>query len=344
MKALVLHGPGGNYRFEPDWPMPKLMPGWVMIKVAYSGVCGSDLPRYSSTGSYHHPMILGHEFSGYVHAAPKSSRWKSGDPVAVLPIIPCGECSWCGKGEPFHCSRYQFIGSRNNGGHAEYCAVPENNLFLLPESVCIEEGSLIEPMLVALNTVRHSGFTPGKSAVVFGAGPIGLLIACWLRVFGATRIVISDIRRFSLDMARKCGFDELLNPIVQGTDIHKNIDFAFEAAGASKAIQSAISMLNVKGILTVVGRDTNDTIIPVQLFEQMMRKEITIKCCWGYKAQGEDAFLYQTLDKGRIPASRLISHRISVERSPEMITNMINREVDYCKVVIAFDENTGKDA
>ena len=336
MKALVLHGPGGNYIYETDWPVPARPEGWAIVKTAYSGICGSDLPRYGSTGSYKHPMVLGHEFSGTVYETGENSRFKTGDKVAVLPIIPCGYCAACKRDEPFHCASYQFIGSRNDGGHAQYCAVPETNLFLLPENVDLAAGSLIEPILVALGTVRSSGFTPGKTAVVFGAGPIGLLIACWLRVFGATKVIISDLRDFSLDLAKKCGFTDFFNPLTDPAGSVQNIDFAFEAAGSAKALSSAIDMLAGKGVLTVVGRDVNDTVIPLKTFEQMMRKEITLKTTWGYRTAGEMDFLYEVLKKELIPAAMLITHNVKPEESAQLIDDILNRRMDYGKAVIDF--------
>jgi len=336
MKALVLHGKNGDYKYEPNWKMPEVQPGWAIVKVAYSGICGSDLPRYASAGSYHHPVILGHEFSGYVHETTSDSNFKTGDRVAVLPIIPCEKCYWCKKGEAFHCDWYQFIGSRNDGGHAEYCAVPESNLFLLPDNIDIAEGSLVEPLLVALNTVRRSGFTPGKSAIVFGAGPIGMLVACWLRVFGATRVVVSDLRQFSLDIAKDCGFDDIYNPFSDSPDGFKDFDYAFEAAGSGKALQTAVDMLKIKGVLTIVGRDVNDTVIPVKTFETLMRKEVTLNGCWGYHIDGEKDFLYQTMKNNLIPSKKLITHKVTIEESAEMIDRIIEKKLDYCKVVLDF--------
>ena len=159
MKALVLHGPG-RFGVEPEWPDPQPRPGWARIRVARAGICGSDLPRFVATGSYHHPMILGHEFAGIVdEPAPDSERYRGGEPVAVLPLIPCGDCPGCDRNEPFHCERYQFLGSRNDGGFAQYCLVPEENLFPPPPGFDLRWGAFLEPLAVGLHVVRRSGFT-----------------------------------------------------------------------------------------------------------------------------------------------------------------------------------------
>ena len=143
MKALVLHGPN-DFKVENDWPAPEAKEGWAVVKVAYAGVCGSDMPRFFKTGSYHHPMIIGHEFSGVVEVPAVGGSVPKGTPVAVMPIIPCGVCSGCKKtGEPFHCKQYQFIGSRNDGGFAQYCLVPESNLLRLDSADNLLQGAFI---------------------------------------------------------------------------------------------------------------------------------------------------------------------------------------------------------
>ena len=334
MRALVLHGPN-SFRVEPDWPQPAVKPGWALLRVTHAGVCGSDLPRFITTGSYYHPIILGHEFTGVVITpAPGSERFRGGEKTAVLPIIPCGECAACAQNEPFHCARYQFLGSRNDGGFAEYCLVPESNLLPLLEAVDPRFGAFIEPLAVALHVVRRSGFVAGQSALVFGAGPIGLLVALWLRVFGGRRVVISDVRPESLAIARRAGFDEAINPAEIDLGTLPAFDLSVEAAGALPALLSAIDRTRDKGVVTVVGRDTGDTTIPQKAFERLMRKELTLQGCWGYNLAGEGDFVVEMLRQGRFPLEPLITHEITLEAAPAAIRAMAGRQMYYCKVMI----------
>ena len=338
MKAIVLHGSGGNYSYEANWKYPEQPQDWAIIKVAYSGICGSDIPRFAETGSYNHPKILGHEFSGIIESPAKDSDlFKKGDPVAVLPIIPCGECENCatnGQGA-FHCKNYQFIGSRNDGGFAEYCAVPEKNLLRLPSIEALKAGSLTEPMAVGLNVVRKSGFSPGKNAIVFGAGPIGLVTGIWLKEFGANRVIMADIRRKNIDTAGSLGFETADLSKTNISDINQ-VDYAFEAAGSGIALSNAIALLKPEGILTVVGRDTKDTVISLKDFETFMRKEIQLRGCWGYDVRGEIDFLANVIAKRSQQLEGLISHVITVENAGSMIDDMCAKKFDYCKVVIVF--------
>jgi len=344
LKALVLYGPG-DYRVEDDWPDPQVQAGWARIRVHYAGICGSDLPRFAVTGSYHHPMILGHEFSGVVDTpAPGSTRFEAGQAVAVLPIIPCGSCAGCATGQPFHCSSYQFLGSRNDGGFAEYCLVPENNLFPLPEKLDLRIGAFIEPIAVALHVLRRSAFRPGQDAIVYGAGTIGILIALWLRVFGAKRVAIADIRPQSLETARSVGLEEAIDARGLGVTTKSDggaasatesgFDAAFEAAGSSAALLSAIEIVRSSGRITVVGRDTKDTVIPLSSFERLMRKEIALQGCWGYNLNGEEDFVRDRLRRGSFPAAKLISREIGLEDAPETIRHMIAGDMYFSKVMV----------
>ena len=332
MKALVLYGPG-SYRVEQAWPDPTPVAGWGLVRVHYAGICGSDLPRFAVTGSYHHPMILGHEFSGTVETpAAGSTRFRPGDRVAVLPIIPCGTCEGCRTGEPFHCSNYQFLGSRNDGGFAEYCLVPEQNMFRLPAGVDLRAGAFIEPIAVALHVVRRSGFQKGESALVFGAGAIGLLVASWLRVLGVSRVVIADVRDESLELARAMGFSEVFNPL--RSEPSGPFDALFEAAGSGTALLSAVACARDKASVTVVGRDVKDTVFPHAVFEKLMRKELTLRGCWGYNLRGEEDFLSAALDRKDIMVTPMVTHEVSLDEAPKTIVAMIERKFFYCKVIM----------
>jgi len=332
MKALVLHGPG-KYAVEHHWPDPSPRPGWALVQVGFAGICGSDLPRFAVTGSYHHPMILGHEFAGTVLApAQGSTRFSRGDRVAVLPLIPCGQCAGCLSGEPFHCSHYQFLGSRNDGGFAEMCLVPEENLFALPAGLDPRFGAMIEPLAVGLHVVRQSGFLSGQTALVYGAGTIGLLVAFWLRELGAAKVAVADVRPESLAIARALGFDEAID-VTQ--DAPKGpFDAVFEAAGSGRALLSAVDQARDKGTLTVVGRDTGDTVLPHAVFERFMRKELRLFGCWGYNLKGDEKLLYDTLGRGSLPLDRMVTRVVDLDAAPSTIAQMIDRQFHYCKVLV----------
>jgi L-iditol 2-dehydrogenase len=332
LRALVLYGPG-HFGIEEDWPTPHARPGWALVRVTHAGICGSDLPRFMATGSYHHPMILGHEFAGIVEIpAPDSLGYRGGERVAVLPIISCGRCFACLQNEPFHCGEYQFLGSRNDGGFAECCLVPEPNLFALPDGVDLRLGALIEPLAVGLHVARRSGLMPGGQALVLGAGPIGLLIGLWLRALGAGKVVMADPRTQSLDIARRMGFEEPVDPGEIAS--LPGFDVVVEASGAGLAFTKAIEVTRDLGTIALVGRSTQDTVVSQVLMERLMRKELNLRSCWGYRMAGEEDLVRAMLRERGFLLGELITHRISLDQTPAMIRAMAERRVHYGKVMI----------
>ena len=139
MKAQVLHGIG-DIRYE-ETDKPRIEKDWVLVKVKAAGVCGSDIPRIYKTGAHVHPIATGHEFSGEViETADDNFSWR-GKRVGIFPLIPCGECINCKKKMYEMCSNYNYLGSRCNGGFAEYAAVPEWNLIELPDNVSYKQAA-----------------------------------------------------------------------------------------------------------------------------------------------------------------------------------------------------------
>ncbi len=266
-----------------------------------------------------------------------SSKFRKGDKVAVLPLIPCKKCLSCVQKKYFHCKRYNFLGSRCDGGFAEVVQVPQENLFLLPSKLDERVGAFLEPISVALHVVKRSGFEQSGRAMVFGAGPIGLLTGMWLKIFGASEVVVTDVREQSLEIARKAGFEKVFH--VDDNDLakHDAFDHCFEAAGANAALLKAIDRARNCGTVTVVGRDTKDTIIPLSQYEQFMRKEIILNGCWGYDNLGQESLIRESLGKFNISA--LITAEITLKEGEEVIPKMFNREMFFCKVLIRIQRS-----
>ncbi len=339
MKSLVLYGPNGNFKYEENWEKPKIKSGWAVVKVSCAGLCGSDIPRFKLKGSYHHPIILGHEFSGVVEDIEENDHIKVGNRVAVVPIIPCGECEGCKKFGAFHCKNYQYLGSRNDGGFAEYCLVPISNLIKLPDSVDIEIAALIEPLMVGLHVVHRSkileNLNPERKVLVIGAGTIGLMVSFWLKELGVKNLTIVDIRSMSITLARSMGFADVRIP-EQIADLENEFDYAFEAAGSQIALMTIIDVLKPKAMATIVGRDTHDTLIPLDKFEKILRKELTINGCWGFETE-DIPLVLSTLSKTQIPLNKIITERISIENSETFIRDFIAGKVQANKIIIDFN-------
>lgn len=182
MKAWVLHGIN-EIRLE-TVELPALESGQALVAVKAAGICGSDIPRIYRTGAHRHPLIPGHEFSGVVESVGKEtdSAWL-GKRVGVFPLIPCGACGPCIKGQYEMCRNYGYLGSRRDGGFAEYVAVPAENLIELPDNVSFEEAAMLEPMAVAVHAVRR--VLPEESRAE--SGPTGPVNASGQTTHGESR-------------------------------------------------------------------------------------------------------------------------------------------------------------
>jgi len=208
-------------------------------------------------------------------------------------------------------------------------------LFPLPNGVSDKVGAFIEPISVALHVINRSEFKKGSTALVFGAGTIGLLTGMWLKVFGAKKIVIASRSSESLATAKKAGFDDVIGINDDNFENYKDFDYCYEAAGSIKAIIQSIEKCKSKGTVTIVGRDTKDLNIPLKKFEEMMRKELNVLGCWGYKAQDKDTIL-EHLDK--IDALPLITKEADISDGVQLIKKMFNKEEYFCKVLFKFDD------
>ena len=213
MRAIRLHGPG-DIRLE-DVPLPRLRPGTVMIKVSHAGICGSDLFLLRESPipqEYTHPLtgergphILGHEFSGLVtEVAGDVGDIDAGALVAVEPILFDGSCAACRRGDTNLCDANGFIGIHGwGGGMSEYVVVPADRVHVMPPELTAETAALIEPLAVAWRSVSRSGLRPGDTALISGAGPIGLALLLVAKARGAGAIVMSEPTAVSARCGRR---------------------------------------------------------------------------------------------------------------------------------------------
>ncbi|WP_111720170.1 2,3-butanediol dehydrogenase [Homoserinimonas sp. OAct 916] len=270
MKAAVLHAQE-DLRIE-DVAEPTPAPGEVKLRNAYAGICGSDLHVYYGPqpegGAQPHPVtgatlpqILGHEFSGTVTELGEGvTNVSVGDRVAVWPVYYCGECPSCKKGLYNACQKIGFHGlSSHGGGMAEFTTVPASKVHVLPESVDLRMGALVEPMAVAWHAVERSGVKAGQTALIAGAGPIGIGVWFALRARGVETIIVSEPSEERRAAIGAVGADILVDPlsenlierILELTD-GQGVDVAFDAAGAGPAVITAIASLTPAGRLVVV--------------------------------------------------------------------------------------------
>lgn len=286
MKAGVLHA-REDIRFD-EIPMPSPNAGQVLIKVKYTGICGSDLPRVNGDASHYFPNVLGHEFSGVVTEIGEGvTSVKVGDRVSGAPLVPCLECEDCQKGNYSLCKNYSFIGSREFGGFAEYVVVPEKNAVKFDESVSFEQGALFEPITIALHGLNCLDYKAGGTVAILGGGTIGLFTMQWAKIFGAKKVVVFDINNERLEIAKKLGADAGVNTLEDGfmdkaksyTD-GKGFDYVYETAGNTITMKMAFELVANKGGVCLIGTPTKKISFSVDEWENLNRKEFILTGSW----------------------------------------------------------------
>ncbi len=329
-----------------ELPMPTPQAGWATIRVSACGVCGSDIPRVFTKGTYHFPTVIGHEFSGIIeHIEPNDNGFAVGDRVSVFPLIPCGKCEMCGVGEYHLCSDYDYLGSRRDGAFAEYVCAPISNLLKLPDGVDIDHAAMVEPCAVALHAVRRGRIDAGDTVWVAGAGPIGMLIAKWAKILGASRVMISDIDQAKLDLAAQWVGAEPINsskcdPIEQVMQLTNNrgVDLAIEAVGIAVTANQALKVARKHGRVVFMGNPAGDVNFPQKVYWEILRRELTIVGGWnssyGSFPTNEWKVVLDAMADGRLDVSPLITHRVSLEQAYQTMQAMRDRKIDYIKVLV----------
>ena len=286
MKAGVVHGIE-DIRYE-DIETPKAEPGKVLVKIKYTGICGSDIPRVNQGTAHYTPIVLGHEFSGTIAEVGEGvTSVKPGDRVAGIPLVPCMKCEDCQKGTYSLCKHYDFIGSHSFGSYAEYVAVPEKNVVKFSDDVSFEQGAFFEPATVALHGLERTGYQGGKTVAILGGGTIGLLTMQWAKIFGAKNIVVFDIAEERLELAKRLGADAGINTLKENfmadakalTD-GKGYDYVFETAGNTITMKMAFELAANKAEICFIGTPTKELSFTVKEWENMNRKEFKLTGSW----------------------------------------------------------------
>lgn len=286
MWAAVVHG-RDDIRYE-KIKKPEPGKGEVLIRVYYTGICGSDVPRVNADACHYYPNVLGHEFSGVVEEIGEGvTLVKEGDRVSGVPLVPCMKCEDCQKGDYSLCRHYSFIGSRQYGSFAEYVVVPERNAVPFDESVSFEQGAFFEPATVALHGLQRVDYAGGKTVAILGGGTIGLFTMQWARIFGAKKVVVFDIVPERLELAVKLGADAVVNPAKENVGEEtkkltgqKGFDFVYETAGNVNTIKTAFVIAGNKARICCIGTPTKELTFSVEEWENMNRKEFYLTGSW----------------------------------------------------------------
>ena len=346
MNAYVLHEP--NYMRYEEVDIPSLMSREVLVKVNVCGICGSDVPRVYKTGAHVHPLIPGHEFAGEVVdlGLEADEKWL-GKRVGIFPLIPCGECGPCKKKQYEMCRNYSYLGSRRDGGFAEYVAVPQENLIELPDEVSFEAAAMLEPMAVAVHAMRGIGVKTADIVAVCGMGTIGLLLLMFLREMGVENIFVIGNKESQKKMAvlagvceenfcdtRSCDCEKWLAEKTEGN----GVDVFFECVGKNETVLQAINMTTPGGRVMLVGNPYSDMDLDKAVYWKILRNQLTLKGTWNSSFTHEEKddwhYVLQRLGEKKINPEVLISHRFPLNDLEKGLEIMRDKTEDYVKIMI----------
>jgi L-iditol 2-dehydrogenase len=260
MLQAVMTSPG-KIAFN-EIQIPGVNENELLIKIMRIGVCGSDIHVYHGKHPYtSYPIVQGHEVSGEVAAIGGNVKnFKIGEKVTIQPQVVCGKCYPCTHGNYHICDELKVMGFQTTGTASEYFAVDASKVLKLPENLSFDEGAMVEPLAVAAHALSRGGDVNGKKVLVFGAGPIGNLVAQTAKGLGAVSVMIVDISNFRLDKARQCGIEFCVNTKEQeiGKAVLDNFgpdkaDLILECIGMNQTISQAISIARKGTDIIVVG-------------------------------------------------------------------------------------------
>ncbi|KAI1370155.1 GroES-like protein [Hypoxylon crocopeplum] len=352
MRALRYHGPL-DLRLEHDVPEPECLPHQVKIKPSFCGICGSDLHTYLSpaiipfkdtphpvTGETW-PVTFGHEFSGDVVevGSDVQSGLRVGDRVAVQPTICCNQCPPCKEGYPNCCNSPGFVGLMGwGGGMSDFVSVDAKFAFKLPDNVPSDIGAMVEPLAVAWHAIDQTGIKPGGSALVMGAGPVGLAIVQCLKARQVKRIIVVEIVPERKNFASRLGATAVIDPKEQDVVAmckelcdSQGPDAAFDCAGVAPTMKSACLAIRHRGV--VVNVALNEKEVPFQ-FNDLMFGEKRICSSVSYSI-ADFRNVIEALGNGLIDVKDMITRKITMDRVVEDgILALMHEKDKHMKILV----------
>ena len=341
MQALLLSEYKHLELIDLDRPEPG--PSDLLVRVKACGICGSDVHGYDgSTGRRIPPLVMGHEAAGVVEAVGSAvKRFRPGDRVTFDSTVYCGECYFCLRGQQNLCDNRQVLGVscgdyRRYGAFAEYVSVPERISYALPPQVPFAHAAMIEAISVAVHAVSLTPIGLDDTAVLVGAGMIGLLIVQVLKHSHCGRVIAIDVDDAKLEAARRLGADEALNS--RQTDARERVlsltsgrgaDLALEAVGSTDPIRTAIDCVRKGGAVTLVGNLAPQVQIALQ---SVVTRQIRLQ--GSCASSGEYPVCIDLLAKGAIQVDPMITARAPLNEGPQWFERLYHKEPNLMKVIL----------
>ena len=339
MNRIVLTEPEKAILEEVEKPVPG--PNEILMKIAYSGICGSDL--HASIGK--HPFVPlpatpGHEFSGWVEEIGKNvTGFKIGDRVTSEPNLVCGECYNCKQGRYNICEKLRVMGCQGDGAMADYFLLSANKTVHLPDNLSLKDAALVEPVAVGTHAVHRAGDLYGKNVVIVGSGMIGLGVLANVIGAGAGKVWVTDFADDRLEIAKAIGADKVVNAkedvisIIRGEAGYEGIDVVFECVGIGAALRTSMSLIRKGGKVVVMGVYGDDaTIRAADLQDQEM--ELIGTLMYTMRDVKEAITL---LAKGIIPTDKIFGDIFTLDKADEAF-KYARAHKDVIKVIFEVNQ------
>jgi L-iditol 2-dehydrogenase len=336
-----------------DLPRPAVGAGEVLVQVAACGICGSDVHGYDgSSGRRIPPLVMGHEAAGVVaEVGDGVTRFAAGDRVTFDSTVYCGSCEFCAQGLVNLCDQRQVIGVstpdfRRAGAFAEFVTVPEHIVYKLPEAMDFSEAAMLEAVSVALHAVNVTELKGGETALVLGAGMIGLLTLQAAKALGCGRVFVADVDATRLKLASELGAettilassDAMVQDVLKLTNA-RGVDVVLEAVGRDETVSASIDAVRKGGTVTLIGNITPQVTLPLQ---KVVSRQIRLQ--GSCASSGEYPQAMELISNGKIRVGPLITAVAPLHDGARWFERLHSREPNLMKIVIDPRMDAGSSA
>lgn len=339
MKSVVIQKP--NELVIEERPLPAPAAGEVRVKIKLAGICGSDSHIYRGHNPFaKYPRVIGHEFFGVIDAVGEGiDASRVGQRVSVDPVISCGHCYQCSVGKPNVCASLVVLGVHRDGGFSEYAVVPAKNAWVIPDAIPDKHAVMVEPFTIAANVTGQAKPTEQDVALIFGAGPMGLVTVQALKgVYKVTQVIVVDRIDERLAMAERSGADWVFNNAersVQSVLEEKGVKptLIIDAACHPSILQEAITLAAPAARIVLMGFSSE----PSQIVQQgITGKELSI---FSSRLNAHKfPVVIEWLGKGLIDPEKLVTHTFDYHHVTDAIELFEKDQRQCCKVLLTFDQ------
>ncbi|MCQ2507732.1 MAG: zinc-dependent alcohol dehydrogenase family protein [Dorea sp.] len=341
MKGSFFLGADSEKKFEVrEMTFGPLGADEVFIRNKACGVCGTDVHIYHGEGGSTDvvpPVVLGHEYSGIVEAVGEGvTQFKPGDHVAVDPNAYCGKCMPCRMGRKQNCEHLYALGVNANGGFAEYSVAPEAQVFLIKDDIPFEEAAMVEPLACVLHGIDRVGIEPGRTVLVIGGGPIGLLMVQMAKIAGASTVILSEPVEKRRQIGMEVGADAAIDPIhedlsarIKEVTGRAGADIVIECVGRPFAAAQAVAAAGFSGKILLFSVPGPGATFELPL-NDVFKKELTVYGSIINPDTHQRAV--NLINSKRLELGKIITHKYDIEHVEEAIQMQMNSE--SIKVVV----------